>query len=863
MKVSFSFRNTLILNFILVAILPLVVIGFITLYLFTGYLEEEITRKNFLLAKSISGEIGAFIDQPKDMLRQLAAMIEGGHMSNEDLFRASLESIIANYPVFEMIEVIDDAGVVKEVVPFRKDYIGLNVSGKPFFKEMQEVRDLHWSSTFISPHIGEPTLTIALPLRKGILAGVLNLGILSDFIDRLERGPMKIGVIDKNGTFIAHSVKSNVYQRVNVRTLKGVDQALLGIQGNYREKMGGKEVFLSVALVPQTGWPVMVIQTAEQAFSPVHRVRDYFWIGIGLAVILALTMALLRVRTLLKPLSRLISDAKKVEKADYDFPPRPKSFPEIDELSRDFRIMADAVAGREETLQKSEKRFRDLFDSISDLIYTQDLEGRFLSVNPAMSRVFGYTRDELIGRRSADFMNPKLKHLFKQEYLEPIERDGYHEGISGYFAKDGHKIYVEHHNSLVRSKHEKPYISGTGRDVTDRVLAERQIKRLQEQMLQAKKMEAIGTLAGGIAHDFNNLLMGIQGNISLMLLDQNAGDPYYDRLMSMEAQVCRGADLTKQILGFARGGKYEVKPTDLNELIRNQCHMFGRTKKEIRIHETYQKDLWTVAVDRGQIEQVLLNLFLNAWQAMPGGGSLFLRTENVTFHKNRGRQFDLMPGKYVKISVTDTGVGIDEDIQGRVFDPFFTTKDTGKGTGLGLASAYGIIKNHGGGIRVHSEKGKGCTFYIYLPTTDSKMEDHRRKVSVDLKTGDETILLVDDEETILDVGESMLKLLGYKTLVAGSGKEAMEIIRKGLGDKNRKMPDLAILDMIMPDMGGGEAFDGLKEMAPDLKVLLSSGYSIDGRAEEILARGCEGFIQKPFNIKVLSLKIREILDSES
>ena len=874
MKVSFSFKNTLIFNFILVAILPIILIGFIILYIFTGYLEKEITRKNFLLAKSVSGEIGAFLDQPKDMLRQIATMIEGGGLSDEDQFRASLESIISNYPVFEMIEILDQEGLITKVVPFRKDYIGLNLSGKHFFKEIEKVRDLHWSSTFISSHTGEPTLTIALPLRKGVLAGILNLGVLGDFIDRLKSGPMEIGVVDRNGTFIAHSDRSNVYQRVNVRALEGVRQALLGIEGNYRVQQRGEEVFLSVALVPQTDWPVVVIQTVDQAFAPVHRVRNIFWVGIGLAVILALIIALFRVKMILRPLSRLISNSKKIAKGDYDFPPQPKSYPEIDELSGDFRMMAEAVEGREETLKRSEKRFRDLFNSISDLIYTQDLEGRFLSVNPAMSKTFGYDHGELIGRGAADFMNPELRRLFEGEYLGRIKRDGYYEGISGYFAKDGRKIYIEYRSSLVESGDDKPYISGTGRDVTERVLAERQIKKLQEQMLHSKKMEAIGTLAGGIAHDFNNLLMGIQGNVSLMLMDLDTGNPHYERLRNIEQQIRRGADLTRQLLGFARGGKYEVKPTDLNGLIRNQCRMFGRTKKEITIHEIAEKDLWVVAVDQGQIEQVLLNLYVNASQAMPGGGELFVQTENVVLDKGHVQPFDLAAGKYVKISVTDTGVGIDENVLERIFDPFFTTRAIGKGTGLGLASAYGIIKNHGGIIDVHSEKGKGSTFNIYLPATQSEISDQKSETGEDVRTGDETILLVDDEDMIVDVGEDMLSAMGYKALIARSGKEAIEIVGKANRAKPMEegeegqtprsampfAPDLVILDMIMPDMGGGETFDRLKEIDPDIKVLLSSGYSINGEATEILDRGCSGFIQKPFDIKELSLRIREVLD---
>ena len=280
----------------------------------------------------------------------------------------------------------------------------------------------------------------------------------------------------------------------------------------------------------------------------------------------------------------------------------------------------------EETLQQSEKRFRDLFDSITDLIYTQDIQGRFLSVNPAMSRILGYDHKYFIGMKAADFMKPQFRTQFENEYLKQIKTRGHYEGISSYFTKDGNEIYIEYHNNLVKPDEGDPYISGMGRDVTERISAEREIKNLQKQMHHAEKMESIGILAGGIAHDFNNLLMGIQGNASLMTLDIDAGHSHHEKLKNIEQYVQKGAGLTKQLLGFASGGKYEVKPTDLNRLIKNESRMFGRTKKEIRIHEKYDEALLIVAVDQGQMAQVMLNLYINAWQAMPGGGiSMFRR----------------------------------------------------------------------------------------------------------------------------------------------------------------------------------------------------------------------------------------------
>jgi len=389
---------------------------------------------------------------------------------------------------------------------------------------------------------------------------------------------------------------------------------------------------------------------------------------------------------------------------------------------------------------------------------------------------------------------------------------------------------------------------GLIKDITER-------NRLEAQLRQAQKMEAIGTLAGGIAHDFNNLLMGIQGNASLMYLGIDGGHPHYERLKNIVQLVEDGTKLTGQLLGFAKGGKYEVKPTDINELIEKGSSMFGRTKKEVRVHRKYQRDIWTVEVDRGQIEQVLLNLYVNAWQAMPGGGELFLETQNTTLGEGGAKALSLAPGDYVKISVTDTGIGMDEATKQKIFDPFFTTKGMGRGTGLGLASAYGIISNHGGMITVDSKRGVGTTFTIYLLAVEKEVPEDKES-TFELLKGEETILFADDEDTIVDLCVEMLEEIGYKVLVARSGREAVRVYK---GNKDKI--DMVILDMIMPNMGGGEAYDRMKKINPDIKVLLSSGYSIDSEAADILRRGCDGFIQKPFGLKEFSQKVREILDN--
>jgi PAS domain S-box-containing protein len=392
------------------------------------------------------------------------------------------------------------------------------------------------------------------------------------------------------------------------------------------------------------------------------------------------------------------------------------------------------------------------------------------------------------------------------------------------------------------------------RELAERERLEVERDAMQAQLLQSQKMEAVGTLAGGIAHDFNNLLMGIQGYTSLALLDIDPSHPNYDRLKRIESQVQSGADLTRQLLGFARGGRYEVMVSDMNEILEKTSAMFGRTKREITIQRKLGKDLWPVQVDRGQMEQVFMNLYLNAWQAMPGGGEIHLETENMTLNDAQVVPYVVKPGRYVKIMVTDNGTGMDEKTKARIFEPFFTTKALGRGTGLGLATVYGIVKGHGGMINVYSEPGYGTTFSIYLPAPGLE-EMEEMKAPEPIAKGKETILLVDDEEIVLDVSREILEFLGYRVYAVANGQEAIVLY----GEK-RDQIDLVLLDMIMPGMSGGETFNRLCQIQPEVKVILTSGYSINGQAKEIIDRGCRGFLQKPFHLEKLSRMLREILD---
>lgn len=502
----------------------------------------------------------------------------------------------------------------------------------------------------------------------------------------------------------------------------------------------------------------------------------------------------------------------------------------------------------EEEILASKMKYKHLVETSNDAIYIL-YDRKFELINERFKKLFKVSQEyvtsqdfdylELVSPKSKNFVERRIQQIIDGEKID-------HNFTFTAQSTEKDEFEVEASASKIKYKHGTA-LQGILRDITER-------KNMERMIQQAQKLEAVGTLAGGIAHDFNNILTGIQGRVSLMQMGIKSKDSSKDHLEEIELYVNNAADLTKQLLGFARKGRVEVKPIDINQLVKKSSEMFGRTKKEIGIKTVFQKDLWTVEVDPGQMDQVFMNLFVNASQAMPEGGDLFIESKNIELDKNQAKLHLVKPGKYIKISVTDTGMGMDEETRQRIFDPFFTTKERSRGTGLGLATVYGILQNHGGFISVYSELNIGTTFNIYLPAS-SKRPVVESLIKEELIYGTETILLVDDEEMVLEVVGQIIESLGYNIILASSGDEAIDIYWK-----NRDRIDLIILDLIMPHMSGSATYDRLRGINPNIKVLLSSGYSIDGQATELLRRGCNGFIQKPFSNKELSRKIREVLD---
>ncbi|MBW2662697.1 MAG: response regulator [Deltaproteobacteria bacterium] len=521
----------------------------------------------------------------------------------------------------------------------------------------------------------------------------------------------------------------------------------------------------------------------------------------------------------------------------------------------------------------------EILHSLPDAVFTTDRQMRINYFNLAASTITGFRSQEALGMYCKDVLKSNTcetechikKALDSHENIFNIE--------SVITTATGKQITIlisatllaDSSGNVVGYMHVFRDVSPIKKIMSDleishNNLAERnveldntlkELKSTQKQLLHAQKMESMGILAGGIAHDFNNLLSGILGYASLLKIKIGPDHLAYKYADTIEQSAVKASRLTQQLLTFSRGGEYQAQAINLNRIIEETLHILERTiSKKIQIVKSLASDLWRVEADPSQIEQVLMNLSINAHDAMPTGGKLTVTTEN--FHLNNGSNtgyVEAAPGNYVKMSISDNGEGIPEGIQNKIFDPFFSTKGKEKGTGLGLAVVYGVVKNHGGYISVESEPDRGTIFEILFPMFD-KLEETTDIVSeLKVKGGRETILLVDDEEMLRSLGQEILLQKEYTVLLASNGIEAIQLYKKQEGNI-----DLVVLDMIMPKMDGLETYKRLKEMNPSLKILITSGYSEDTQNHKKFRNGIEGFIQKPYKINTLIKKVREILD---
>jgi len=497
--------------------------------------------------------------------------------------------------------------------------------------------------------------------------------------------------------------------------------------------------------------------------------------------------------------------------------------------------------------------------SVGEAIFITDTAGGIQYVNPAFERMTGHKREEVIGQNPRVLKSGEHEQGFYQEMWDTIGRGELWWANLSNKKKDGELFYVEETIAPVRDyAGEVINYVAVMRDITERRTAEEALHQSEEQLRQSQKMEAVGKLAGGVAHDFNNLLTAITGYSELVMSDLDSGDPRRQDLEEVKKAADRAAALTRQLLAFSRRQVLQPRVLDLNGIVTGVGKMLRRLiGEDIELVTLLDPALERVKADPGQIEQVILNLSVNAREAMPEGGKLTIETANSELEEAHDLgEFAVPPGRYVMLTVGDTGVGMDKETQSRIFEPFFTTREPGKGTGLGLSTVYGIVKQSGGYVWVYSEPGLGTTFKIYLPRVEEALlEVEPAAALAQPPAGTETILLVEDEPAVRALAARLLRSVGYTVVEARNGAQALEVCKQ-----QDRAVDLLVTDVVMPQMGGPELAERLTPLHPEMKVLFMSGYTDDAVLRHGLLESGAAFLQKPFTRNALAAKVREVLD---
>ncbi|MBI5211932.1 MAG: response regulator [Nitrospirae bacterium] len=613
--------------------------------------------------------------------------------------------------------------------------------------------------------------------------------------------------------------------------------------------------------------PVFTVKSVEdigifQEDSGRHIKEHIGWVGIGfskstmketerrivlrdlmLAIIFSSASSILAyflITIAVRPLMVLLNAVKRLKEGEYPEIKVESSSDEIGTLAAEFNRMTVAIKDRESRLIESEKKMHDLFERVEHAIFRLDKEGAIIETNRKFDELCGGA-NEFCGLFTSHMNGLRLQKAASAGIKNSEERIMDSAGNDLIVIMSVYPEFDEHGNITG--------FDGYFVDMTEK-------KRLEETLMQTQKLDSLGMLAGGIAHDFNNILTGVLGYASLSKSMVTEGDRLYKYIDTIEKSASRAASLAQQLLGFARKGKYFMTKMPINDLVKEVIAFLRETfDRSITIVVDTEENLPPIEGDSNQLYQAIMNLCINARDAMPEGGRLYIKTEFYLLHDEKVVDFfQIPPGEYIRVSVTDTGVGMPPEVKKKIFEPFYTTKGIGKGTGLGLAMVYGIIKNHGGHINVYSEPGLGTTVRLYLPKAEGEVEEKRRDTVMRERPKKGTVLLIDDEEVVRELGKDILEAYDYDVMLAVHGNEGVRIF-----NENKERIDLVILDMVMPEKGGRQTFKEIKSLKPDAKILICSGYGEEQYFYELFESGAAGFLQKPFQHTELLSKVEDAM----
>ncbi|TKB28071.1 response regulator [Desulfopila sp. IMCC35006] len=872
---------------LLLWVMPIVVTGFLSLnlgaYWYIENVIEDALSKSMLAsvgksAESINRWLATIMIEPETIAATPAAQGVNRDFSLLDSQNINRHKILhAKHPdIFQDIYAANRHGEYHTIQPKGDGFeifIG-DIRNRPYFQSIMAGGPTQITPPLISRTTGIPTIFMVSPIvdEQGQPQGLIGAGISLQYIQKiaeeLRAGQTGYGfVLAKDGTFIFHPeahfiMQSNIMKLEN-SSMKALGAKMLsGSSGLFRYFDKGQIMLAFFQPVPIAGWSVATVLPEAELYAPAIKMIKLLAGLTCLFIVLVGTAILLAVQNLTRPLQLLATRAEDISAGNLEMEALAiQSHDELGTLSDAFNAMTANLQTTMRGLRQSEDNYRSIFENSLLGIVQTSLDGRVLNANPAIMQMLGYD--------SFQEMAAALTDIHTQLYVVPEDRQQIiallleYGKVQGrevqFFRRDKTMISVVMNMSLIRSPTGEPIrIESLVTDISDRKKAEYEREVLQEQLIQAQKLEAVGQLAGGVAHDFNNMLSVIIGKTELALLKVQPSDPFYKTFVDIGKAAEHSANLTRQLLTFARKQTVALKVIDLNEVLGEMLTMLRRLiGEDIELIQMRASNLWPIQIDPDQVCQILANLCVNARDAIEGIGKICIETKNASFDKAACAMIpDCQPGDYVCLTVSDDGSGIDQETLAHIFEPFFTTKKIDKGTGLGLSTVYGIVQQNRGVITTKSEVGHGTSFSLYFPRFrgDAQHSPAQKKEEV-LARGSETVLLVEDELSLLEMAREMLEKLGYTVLAANSPEDAVR-----LAEQHAKSIQLLLTDVVMPVMNGRDLADLLRAVQPDLQCLFMSGYTDNIITHQDLQDKSLHFLQKPFLIQDLAHKVREILD---
>lgn len=865
MKKLKSFNRSLFIRLFLASTVPIILMGFLGYVLLNHRIDKNLKKEFSLASKTIELGIHDALHEPLIILNQLSVFISS-HPHSSKTVDDLLDLEIKKSKHFEVIYLLDRD---KRIISFgaqkifrnkREDLIGMDMSGMDLNISAFSNSYHRWSQPFFSPFSGNQSVFLTVPVKDKTLVASFSIEHLRDIIKtNLSDSDLIVLITDKKGQLIYHPNLKYVKEHRNYSNIKPFKRAINGEYGTDMFIDGNTSFIGHSSKIFKTDWIVVVAQYKEEALKPLITMIQILVSGFLVFGLLSLIWSRTVTKKMMRPINQLQGQIKNISDGNYAVDMPLQVHREMEDMAVLFRDMASTLKERETSLAISEERFRTIFNSITDAIVLADTDRNIRMVNPAFTRIFGYTAEETLGRNAAFlYADPEMYELQGEIRFNKNVTMGQSVYEIDFKRKDGVVFPTE--NSSVHVKNPNGEITGflaVVRDITDRKTEHKQKKEMQRRLKQAQKMEAIGTLAGGIAHDFNNILSIIIGYTDIVMLGSSPDSETGQNLQNVLDAGNRARELVQQILSFSRQAQVETIALRPQPIIKELMKMIRSSiPTTIEIREDIAGECGTVLADPTQLHQVLMNLCTNAFSAMEDRvGVLTIGLKIAESVPPELDSFEKTGKTYIEMSVSDTGHGIDPDIIDKIFDPFFTTKDKGKGTGMGLATTYGIVKGCGGTITVESVPDIRTKFTIYLPQSDQEEKSDTSLSDDQLVGGDERILFVDDEEILGRMGQEMLGQLGYDVTVKHSSIEALSTF---LYDPDKF--DMVITDQTMPEMTGLDMSKKMLQERPDVPIILCTGYSTMVNEEVAKSHGLKGFALKPVTMGTFSRLIRDIFD---